>query len=91
MEGVSTLGELARDLGAAARQIPHSAADVVHAAVLSVEQASPPGAALDVQSTFTGDGSALLTGARANIADLGNQLSDGLAGAAVSLLKGHGQ
>lgn len=85
---MSDLSDLIGDLRASALQIPHRAGDVMHAAVLSIEQAQAPGGAGEAQSTFTGDGSALISGAAANVVDLADQLSDGLGDLAVSLLKG---
>lgn len=82
------LTDFARDLGRAATKAPARAQDVLHASVVAIEQASPPGAAVDVSSAIT-EGAATISGpVRANIGDLSDQLADGLGDLGTALLGG---
>lgn len=81
------LTDLARDLGKAATNIPHSAQDVIHQSIIAIEQAAPPGAATNVTSAIT-DGLGQISGPiAANIHDIVEQAQSSIAVAAVDLIR----
>jgi hypothetical protein len=78
---------LAHDLASAAVAIPHTASDVIHESILAIEQAAPPGSAVNIQSSLT-DGAAYISGPLAtNVRDVAASAEQRLASAAVDLLK----
>lgn len=81
------LTDLARDLGKAAANVPHSAQDVIHQSIIAIEQAAPPGAATDVTSSIT-EGLGQISGPiAANVHDILDRAQDNIATAAVDLIR----